>query len=541
MSERGRAGLWLALLLAAALVLQVFAGAYRTETGNYSDESAHFMNGLVLRDYLTSGLTQNPLTFAKDYYLHYPKIAPLAWPPLFHVALGLFLVPGWAPHPAALVLVSIIVAWTGWRLYRVSLMVSGRAAALVVCALFVSTPMVIDISSAVMADGLVGACALEAMYWLALFFNDARRRHAVLFGFFAAMSCLSKGNGIAVLLLPPILLILTRRFSLLRQSGLYLAALMVLALAAPFLVISYRFDAGIGDFERVTTSVAWMRLQFYSAVFYREFSALLLAVMCIGAAATVFRRHEGSATLRSVLPASLTSLVAASLLFHLMNPHSALAARYMSMAIAPLLALVPIGVRLLLQAIPGSAQRQRIGTGLLIALAAVFLSTRPASAQRQPGGWRDVVDFLETGDQLAGRRIAVISDESGEGALVSEVAGRQPSPTAAVIRGTKLLASDDWNGHNFRLIFSSSHAIMQELEDLHVDFLVFDRSRQAENLGHWSQVNQMIMEYGSRIEEVYSVRGKRRPIVVYKMLYRSPGREKRLRIVSSSGEVIAER
>ena len=60
------------------------------------------MNALLLRDYLTHALGQNPLAFAEAYYLSYPKIAPLMWPPFFHGALGLFLLPGWAAHPAAL-------------------------------------------------------------------------------------------------------------------------------------------------------------------------------------------------------------------------------------------------------------------------------------------------------------------------------------------------------------------------------------------------------------------------------------------------------
>jgi len=84
LSERARAVLWLALLVAAAIAVQVFAGAYRAETGNYSDESAHFMNALLLRDYVTQAFGHRPFAFAEQYYLSYPKIAPLMWPPFFH-------------------------------------------------------------------------------------------------------------------------------------------------------------------------------------------------------------------------------------------------------------------------------------------------------------------------------------------------------------------------------------------------------------------------------------------------------------------------
>ena len=88
--------------LALALVMQIWVGAYRTERGNFPDEAGHFMNGMLVRDYLTDGLGENPMQFARQYYLNYPKIAPGMWPPLYHGLLGIFLLPGWPPETAAL-------------------------------------------------------------------------------------------------------------------------------------------------------------------------------------------------------------------------------------------------------------------------------------------------------------------------------------------------------------------------------------------------------------------------------------------------------
>jgi hypothetical protein len=50
-------------------------GAYK-QARHYSDEAAHFMNGLLIRDYLTQGLGNNPMHFAEQYYLSYPKLRP---------------------------------------------------------------------------------------------------------------------------------------------------------------------------------------------------------------------------------------------------------------------------------------------------------------------------------------------------------------------------------------------------------------------------------------------------------------------------------
>jgi len=73
---------WFALLWAFAVAVQLWLGAYQVDLGNHPDESVHFLNALVLRDYLTNSFGTNPVSFASNYYLHYPKIAPLVWPPL---------------------------------------------------------------------------------------------------------------------------------------------------------------------------------------------------------------------------------------------------------------------------------------------------------------------------------------------------------------------------------------------------------------------------------------------------------------------------
>src|SRR5258705_9666774 len=109
----------LCVLFLAVMAVQITAGAYRGERNNYSDEAGHFMNGLLVRDYLKDGLGQNPIKFAEEYYLSYPKIAPGMWPPLFDGVLGVAALPGWPPFATALVLLAFATTWTAWRRYRI--------------------------------------------------------------------------------------------------------------------------------------------------------------------------------------------------------------------------------------------------------------------------------------------------------------------------------------------------------------------------------------------------------------------------------------
>src|SRR5687768_1549891 len=74
------------LFTGIALTLQRVCGAYHGEFNGYPDEPAHYVTGLLIRDYIAQGLPQPPMAFAKNYYLHYPKVALGHWPPLFYMA-----------------------------------------------------------------------------------------------------------------------------------------------------------------------------------------------------------------------------------------------------------------------------------------------------------------------------------------------------------------------------------------------------------------------------------------------------------------------
>src|SRR5262245_57615103 len=115
--------IWINLGALLLLFLVVVGGQYRAhayagERANYADEAAHFMNGMLVREYLATGFGSNPMRFAESYYLSYPKVAFGAWPPLFHFVLGFVLLPGWPPQIAALVLLAVAASLTAWRLYK---------------------------------------------------------------------------------------------------------------------------------------------------------------------------------------------------------------------------------------------------------------------------------------------------------------------------------------------------------------------------------------------------------------------------------------
>ncbi len=65
--------------------LQRVAGAAAIGFGNYPDEAAHYLSGLMIRDYLLSGFKQSPIDYVSNYYLHLSMIGIGHWPPFFYV------------------------------------------------------------------------------------------------------------------------------------------------------------------------------------------------------------------------------------------------------------------------------------------------------------------------------------------------------------------------------------------------------------------------------------------------------------------------
>ena len=129
---------------------------------------------------------------------------------------------------------------------------------------------------------------------------------------------------------------------------------------------------------------------------------------------------------------------------------------------------------------------------LLAAAVTSFVAAKPALATGFPSATEQMADFLPARDELAGRRILVVSDQLGEGAFVSEVAIRQPNPPATIIRASKFLADTDWTGYQFRLLFPSSEAVVKELEELHVDHVIVDLSAEATARPYWQQGKHLV-------------------------------------------------
>lgn len=153
------------LLLALIVALQSLGGAYSNDFGGNSDEPAHFVSAVMLRDFLLHGGFSHPAAFARSFYLHYPKVAIGQWPPMLYAILGGWMVVFGVSRAAALAMIAVAAGVTAMLIYLVGRPRVGRPAALLACVVFLASPLVqIDRQGDDRARGHVaGVCQCPAI------------------------------------------------------------------------------------------------------------------------------------------------------------------------------------------------------------------------------------------------------------------------------------------------------------------------------------------------------------------------------------------
>ena len=211
---------WRASLLA---IFHIASGSPGAELGSHPDEAAHFVTGLMVRDYLTSGFHESPLKYADSYYMHYPKIGLGIWPPFFYIVQAAWTLASGASVAAVLrlnyVLALALALMTGWRLWKEYGLPEAAAGSL----LLVSLPLVQMYSNMVMAEMLSALLMFGAAVCFARYMDAEQPRGqwraAIAFGLAAGLAIMTKGTGLALALVPVLAILLTGRYGCLNCSS----------------------------------------------------------------------------------------------------------------------------------------------------------------------------------------------------------------------------------------------------------------------------------------------------------------------------------
>ena len=185
------------MLLSLTLILQVRSGAYGSDFGGHSDEAAHVVTGLMVRDYLAGPVWQgtHPMRFAEEYYSRFPKVAIGHYPPGYYLVEGLWLLPS-RTGTAALLLPAFLTSLAALTIFIASRCLMRFPAAIAASILFPLMHLVQTYTAIVMSDMLLVILCLLATLAFSRFLATGGARWSLAFGLMAAAAILTTVAGI---------------------------------------------------------------------------------------------------------------------------------------------------------------------------------------------------------------------------------------------------------------------------------------------------------------------------------------------------------
>jgi hypothetical protein len=489
----------LLLTIAAAIVFHV-TGAL---TAGFSgpDEPAHFVNVLTVREYLATALGSNPLSFATDFYIHYPKVSIGHWPPAYYGILGsLFLVVPPSIEGAFLVnalptiALGLLVTWILLRLTTPSIAVSA------VLLLAVSTIWIQSIAELLLDQALALFTLLAALNW-ARYAESRRWLPALWFAAFSVAAIMTKGNGLLLALFPLIHVGLTGRWASLLDVRAITAALLTGALTLPWYIITYGVSA---DGFNYTFGMAYAieSLTFNVITLSENVTVLALALAGFGVWAAYRHRLRHPELWSGV--ATMLSLVLATLAFQAAVP-VAIQPRYLAPALPAVIVLAMVGLHqlFLLVARQGGARAPRVAMALSIALfaAMVFPGIRDLMQHHAKTDLRmaSVAELLLPVD----RPTAWLIDggSRAEGALIAQMALHDKERRHFVVRASKFLHSADWMERDYQLIYFSAAEVRRALDEANIQGVITTRMDGQAPLPHSELLEAVLGDPASPFKE----------------------------------------
>ena len=510
--------LWLAAVFlfytGFAVTLLYISGAFQTGFDHHPDEPAHFVTGLMLRDYVVEGLPAAPMSFATDFYLHYPEVAFGHWPPVFYVLQAGWMLLFPPNHTSLLLLMALLTCCTAFLIYQTAAQHFSRTLALLGGLIYLALPLTQQYTSEIMIEAPLTLFGFIAARAAATVFGSSSWRGAAWFGIAASIAILTKSSGWALALVPLIALLLSRQWKTAIVARFLLSGGIVAALCVPFYIWTRRMAfAGTEGKPMTVRHMAEALLQLIGLLPDLIGIALLLLAACgLFLKVIVPLRKVGVQTFWAAMAAYLVSVI----VFHAIAP-TVTEPRKVVMIIPVLLLFSFAALDWL------ARKRQWMANGVALAVL-VFFTVRTFYAAGQPADAfaEPAQALLSHGELEHGLTLVSSSHPGGEGAFIADVAQREPKPVRILLRATKLLSSSTWNGLNYTLRYSSPEAVETALESLPVRVIVMDTGP-GTSYAHHDLLMRTLHQYASDWQLIYSSSSAREHIEIYRLTKDIPG------------------
>lgn len=475
------------LFFEIVVMIQSFTGAYRAEFGSEPDEAAHYITGLMMRDYIAHGFPGSPMDFAKDYYEHYPKVALGHWPPMFYIIQSAWTLIFSPSRLSIMLLMAVLTAGAAMILFSFLRAKFGVWKGLAGTLLFLYLPLVQQFASTVMTEIPMTLLLLAAAIFWARFLETSRVKYSVLFGLVAAVAILVKFSGFSLALVPLFSLLLTRRFSLLKTRAFWASAIVVAVIAGPWTIATLKFAREGMAGESVGWSFTHVAIPYYASKLAQMSGFTMLLASLIGLAFTLARR-----SLMTSADAALGALFISIVVFHMLVP-TGFEARHLIPAAPALIYFAWTGADWMATQLTSPRLSLLKASAIVFAfLALVFVLTVFHIPRKGFSGFGTVADsIIKTSPPES--TLLVASDARGEGMFISEVAMREKRPGHFVQRASKKLAASTWEGGAYHLTYakkmgdkngveySTSDQLASLLKNDSIEYVVLDQSLPKEN------------------------------------------------------------
>lgn len=468
-----------AFLFLLALSIQVITGAYRAEFGGHPDEAAHVVTGLMIRDYVTDAPGQAPMAFARDYYEHFPKVALGNWPP------GLYLVQTLTtlilPRQATtfILLQGLLTAGVGLVMFLLLRKVAGGLRAVLAATVFLVLPTTAEAVGLVMTEPLVGLGLALAVLAFHRWLERPHWQSALAFALFSSAAIMTKGSALALALLPPLSILILRRWSALREPTLWASAVVVAVICAPWTW----FTLGQASAGWAEGGLSWAytreAIPYYGGRLGQILGAPLL--LCALTGMLVRGLFPESGRRHHAFWAVITAWALAVPLLHLLVP-AGYEPRHLLPGLPAWIILAVGGLREMARSLAA-----RLGTPtsvfeLTFAILAVgwFGAASFELRSKDFRGFDEVHSQLSTRGWPEGSRVLVSSDARGEGMYIAAAALRDRNRAGFVDRTSKILARSAWSGADYEAAFTDTGAVAAELEARRYRAIVVDTALPAD-------------------------------------------------------------
>lgn len=507
-----------------------------------NDETRHVMTGVFVRDAIADGGWRNPKDYAVRYYLQYPALGLMVWPPFFYSVEGVWMSVFGVSFTGAKLLVGlfgIIAGISFYRLVRRSWEPPAASLALLLCGF---TPLIFSFSRQVMLEIPCLAIALTAIFHFERFLCEGKRRDAWMACLLAAVAALTRFDAVFLLPYFSIRLLATRNFRLLTRGCVLGGIALALLLTGPYYLYTWReYGSTIsqtvqtGSSANATSFLAWRNFYYYPSVMPEQVGWPVAVAAVLGMAIS-FRRSETGSNRKWSSPSKSGSTTGAffaltAATYLTFTPMAEMDARH-AIYWVPALAYFTVVACL---AIARWANRSGIAalSALGLTCAAAFVSTNVP--HYHVFGYEDAATYVVANTR---ERPVVLMDGFLNGDFIYQVRRHDPERRLWVLRGDKLLYSMLCDPHaGYEEYARSEREMLDLINRFDPELIVLEEPQLYFELPAATMLRQVIRTHPERfrLDASFPIRSDHfrfanARLQVWRNLIRNPNREKRIEI-----------